>query len=317
MTLTQKLTLRCSEIRQRLNEVAGLEGDALTAEIRSESDALGTEYRETETKLRAAIVAEDVDPNPGPAERDPETRERAELVRRSSIGAIVAAAVEHRSTEGAERELQSALSLHPNQVPLELLRVETRAAGVTTAPGNTGAMEQSVVMPIFATGDAAYMGAQMPTVPSGDSVHPVLTDRPTVGGPHADSTDVPETAGTFAAEMLAPQRIQAAFKFRRTDRARFRGMDPALRSALSSGLSEGIDKQFIAAMVRDLTRTAAAAADTDATYRSRLIYSQIDGRSRGRSRTFGCWSVPRRWRTWPRCSGGTTRSSPPSRPCGG
>ena len=122
MTQTQKLTMRASEIRQRLNEVAGLTGEAFTDEIRQESDKLTGEFREVETKLRAAIVAEDVDPNPGPAERDPETRERAELVRRSSIGAIVAAAVEHRSTEGAERELQTALGLNPNQVPLELLR---------------------------------------------------------------------------------------------------------------------------------------------------------------------------------------------------
>ena len=120
MTLTQKLTLRCSEIRQRLNEVAGLEGDALTAEIRSESDALGTEFRDVETKLRAAIIAEDVDPtpNPGPADSDPETRERAELVRRSSIGAIFASAVEHRNTAGAEAELQGELSLNANQIPL-------------------------------------------------------------------------------------------------------------------------------------------------------------------------------------------------------
>ena len=58
MTARQKLEVRASEIRQRLNEVAGLEGDGLTDEIRTESDGLQTEYRDVETRLRAAIVAE-------------------------------------------------------------------------------------------------------------------------------------------------------------------------------------------------------------------------------------------------------------------
>ena len=58
MTNAQKLEVRASEIRQRLNEISGLEGDKLTDEIRTESDTLQTEYRNTETRRRAAIVAE-------------------------------------------------------------------------------------------------------------------------------------------------------------------------------------------------------------------------------------------------------------------
>ena len=40
MTNAQKIALRLSQVRQRLNEVAGLEGDAFTAEIRVEADGL-------------------------------------------------------------------------------------------------------------------------------------------------------------------------------------------------------------------------------------------------------------------------------------
>ena len=40
MTNAQKHAMRCSEIRQRLNEISGLEGDAFTDEVRSESDRL-------------------------------------------------------------------------------------------------------------------------------------------------------------------------------------------------------------------------------------------------------------------------------------
>ena len=58
MTNAQRLSVRLSEIRQRLNEVVGLEGDAYTAEIRAENDKLQTEYRDLEGKYRAAVIAE-------------------------------------------------------------------------------------------------------------------------------------------------------------------------------------------------------------------------------------------------------------------
>ena len=58
MFRSQTLAIRLSEIRQRLNEVAGLEGDALTDEIRAEADKLTGEYRDKETQHRAALVAE-------------------------------------------------------------------------------------------------------------------------------------------------------------------------------------------------------------------------------------------------------------------
>ena len=133
-------------------------------------------------------------------------------------------------------------------------------------------------MPVFARGDAAYLGVEMPSVPSGDAVFPVLGTRPTVGGPHADSTSVDATNATFTAEALVPNRLQASFFYRRTDAARFRGMSGSLRDALSEGLSEALDKEVIDQIVSDVARTAAAAVDTDATYRNRLVYSQIDGR---------------------------------------
>ena len=58
MTQTQKLAIRLSEIRQRLNEIAGLEGDAMTDEVRAEADRLAGEYRNAETQHRSALIAE-------------------------------------------------------------------------------------------------------------------------------------------------------------------------------------------------------------------------------------------------------------------
>ena len=55
---SQRMQLRISEIRSRLNEISGLEGEAFTEEVRQESDKLTQEFREAETKYRAAVVLE-------------------------------------------------------------------------------------------------------------------------------------------------------------------------------------------------------------------------------------------------------------------
>ena len=78
MTNAQKIALRLSEVRQRLNEVSGLEGDTFTDEVRSEAEGLQVEYRDLETRHRAAIVAEG-QPEIRPAVQDAEHRERVEV----------------------------------------------------------------------------------------------------------------------------------------------------------------------------------------------------------------------------------------------
>ena len=143
MTNTQTLTIRASEIRQRLNEIAGLEGDALTEEIRAEDTALQTEYRDTETKLRAAIAAGDTEGRMATGET-PELRELRALTGRASAGDIFRAALEHRATEGATRELQDHYDLGANQVPLIMLQeaARTEYRAVTPAPADVGRSRQ-------------------------------------------------------------------------------------------------------------------------------------------------------------------------------
>ena len=278
MTTSQRLAVRLSEIRQRLNEIAGLEGDAYTAEIRTENDKLQAEFRDAEGKYRAAVIAE------GEAERraanDNEGGELAALLEGASLGRFFEAAVEHRSLDGREAELSQHFGLAGNQFPVEMLRgpapAEHRA--VTPAPTETGQSQRPIVQPVFAGGDGAFLSVDMPVVASGDAVFPVLTTRPTVGGPHTDSTSVNETTGAFTADALTPGRLQASFFWRRVDAARFAGMGEALRRALSAGLGEAMDAQIVARIVTDVGRTNASAADTFQTYRNRLVYSQIEGR---------------------------------------
>ena len=279
MTALQRLTLRASEIRTRLNELGGVE--TLSDEQRAEVATLTTEYRDVETKVQAATVAGD-EPAPEPSGTgDPETRERERLEARCDVGAIFAAAFEHRNTEGAERELQTECGLNPNQVPLGLLRMETRAA--TPAPADTGASQQPIIPAVFPDGVAAFLGIPQPTVPVGEAVFPVLTTRPDVGGPHTDGTVVGESDGVFSADVLKPSRLQASFFYRRTDAARFAGMGDALRGNLTEALADAADKQIVAGTNGLLTGTIlanhnVAAVTSFANYVSEFGYSRVDGR---------------------------------------
>ena len=138
-------------------------------------------------------------------------------------------------------------------------------------------------MPIFADGDAAFLSVDQVTVPNGDAVFQVLTNRPTVGGPHADSTEVTETTGAFSAELVKPERLQAAFTYRRVDVARFSVMGESLRAALNEALSESLDVQIVSGADgllggTNLTNHAQAAVDTFGTYVSKFGFARVDGR---------------------------------------
>ena len=272
--------LKLSTIREKLNDLNAAT-DPLTETQQTEERDLVGQLKTTEVEYRQALTDEgDADTTPTP---DAETRERLQLVSRASLGAIFARAVEHRSTEGAESELQAALDLAPNQVPIDLLRAPVEDRAITPAPTHVGASEQAILMPIFADGDAAFLSVDQVTVPNGDAVFPVLTNRPTVSGPHADSTEVAETTGAFSAELVKPERLQAAFTYRRVDVARFSAMGEALRAALNEALSESLDVQIVSGTDgllggTNLDAHAAAAVDTFGTYVSKFGFARVDGR---------------------------------------
>ena len=286
MTNRQRLELRASEIRSRLNEIAGLQTADLTDEIRSESDTLQTEYRSVETQLRAAIVAEGAE-TPEGQQSGPESPEGAELrglIQRASVAAIADAALEQRATEGAELELQQHFRLGPSSVPLELLRGETlpelERRDVTPAPSDTGVSQAAILPYLFPRSAGAFLGVSNPTVPVGERLYPVLTTPATVHAPAKDNAAT-ETTGAFATTALNPKRLQAEFFFNREDLATFAGMEAALRQNLGDALADALDSkiigQFFAASGGLTNPTNPTNEATFATYRSHL-FGGIDGR---------------------------------------
>ena len=202
------------------------------------------------------------------------------------MGDILSATFEKRQTSGEAAELQKHYGIGSHQIPLEMLRVdrgvETRAAA--TVPASIGdASQAAVVTPVFASGDGAFLGIERPTVPVGDAAYPVLSTSPSVKGPFTGSDEAAQTDATFVATNLSPERLQASFSYRRTDAARFAGLDAALRLALNGGLQEALDKQAISGTDGLLTSTNlpnnnVSTATTFQLYLSGLLYGRVDGR---------------------------------------
>ena len=285
MTPTQRLEIRSGEIRQRLATIGAME--ELDAETRSELESLKTEYADAEAKRTALTIASDT-PVTHIETRSAEGREFRGLVDKSNVGEIFDAALQKRSVDGASAELQKHYGLEVNQVPLAMLvrdwpdddKMEVRAA--TAAPSDVGQEQQSIVPYVFPQSAATFLGVDMPTVPVGEAVFPVLTKELDVRTP-AENAEAAETTGTFSADVLSPSRIQASFFYSREDRARFAGMDAALRENLTEGLADGLDKQILNGTNglfegTNLANNNVTVNDTFDTYLNHLCWNQIDGR---------------------------------------
>ena len=245
MTNTQKITLRLSEVRSRLNEISGLEGDVFTPEIRAESEKLTNEYGDLEVRHRAAIVA-DGETETRKAD-DGEGREIRQLVGRASLGSYLASAARQVNVDGAEAELRQALDLDADQVPLDVLlpsettaSAEHRADAATNVAASIAESQSSIAGRIFAESSGAYLGIDRPTVPVGESTYVALA-----GGASADFRSAGATkdaeAATFTTKTVSPRRVTSRYLFGVESTVKLAGLEEALRSDLTATLSDKLD----------------------------------------------------------------------------
>ena len=172
MTTRQKIELRLSKVRQRLNAIAALEGDAFTPEIREEAETLQTEYRDLEIRHRAAIVGDGDGGEPGDgAGEDGEARELRELEGRVEVRRYIGAAMEGGAVDGAEAEFNAALEMGAGAFPLRLLAPEAR----TTTDTEAGANQGTWLDRLFASSAAARLGVSFRSVGPGVAAYPVTT----------------------------------------------------------------------------------------------------------------------------------------------
>ena len=263
---------------------------ALSALLDAEApdvDAIETAKHEvtaSEKRHQAVMVADGGNKTVETTTGTPETRELLDLEKRANVGELFDSVLSHGQPAGAMAELQQHLGLQGNQVPLSLISCysnrEERA--VTPAPGQVGQEQQAIVPYVFPQSAASFLGVEMPTVGVGDAVYSVLSSELAVGTP-AENANQDETTGAFSASVLTPSRIQAAFFYSREDRARFAGMDSALRENLSAGLADGLDDAILSGTDglftgTNLPNNAQTTNDTFDSYLSNLVWNQVDGR---------------------------------------
>ena len=258
MTDAQRIQLRLSEVRQRLNEIAGTEGEDFTDEIRAEADALQTEYRDLETRHRAAIVAEgDAAAGQRFTSNDAEGAELRALRNRVSVRDYLAAAAGRRGLTGAPSELNAALEVRAEGdeggplIPWSVLEVrepatETRAdASSTTAALDGPELQRPVLQRLFGSKNLlAVLGVRFDEVPAGRTEWPLLTGG-TSPAQTAEDAAHDAAAPTFATATLKPKRLTGRYRFTIEQAAQVSGIEAALRRDLAGAIEAAMCQTIV------------------------------------------------------------------------
>ena len=246
MTLTQRLTIRTSEQRSRLAELAGL--DELTDEQRAELGTLGTEHQDTESQLRAAIAsAPDADPAIVPTV-DPEVRERLELRGRASLGRYLAAMLTGQPVTGPEAEYQAACKV-PG-IPIDLFeqdRPETRADVASGVPATGAGAALAPIQPfVFAQSIAPMLGIEMPSVGSGSYSEMTISTALSAAA-KSKATAQESTAAVLTPATATPRSIRGRLTLNLEDIAAIgqANFESALRQNAQAVVSDALDSQII------------------------------------------------------------------------
>ena len=258
MTPLQKIQLRLSQVRTRLNEISALEGEAFTDETRTEAVALQTEFADLETRHQAAIVGEGEEETRDLDGVDAEMRERIELRSRASLTNFFLAASQGRQVSGAEAELHAAAEIRDGMIPLELWDVpdqtEQRQDAATGAPGTTGVNLDRIRPAVFANSIATRLGIEMPRVGTGSYASATVNQSLTAGSKDKGET-AEATAATFTVSTVTAKRISARLGIRIEDVATVgqANFESILRENLSLVLSDELDDQAINGVFADGT----------------------------------------------------------------
>lgn len=249
MTARQKIELRRSEIRQRLGEVADLDGEQRTEAVETEQRGLLTELKETEPRLQAAIASDEADDRLRGEQTnvDGEHRERLELRSRARLSNYLTARLQGRMAGGAEAELSQAAGVEG--IPLELWdvpRVGEEHRAVTGLPSTTGTNLDMIRPAVFAPSIAMRLGIEMPRVPSGTYATATISQSVTAAA-KAKSANAPETAALFTVGSTGPKRVSArlATTIEAVAEVGAENYESTLRENVSLSLSDELDSQVI------------------------------------------------------------------------
>ena len=253
MTASQKLQIRLSEIRTRLNQLGSKDGD-LSEEERGEVDKLTGEYQDAEARHRAAIVTESEEAEQRQAGEEPggETGEGAEvrrLIERATIGNYVEAALQGTIEQGAERELADALEVRRGPgyvdgvvIPWAMLLPEEHRAATTTSQNDGPVRQAPIIDRLFRQPDGILdmLGVGLASSGPGQVEYPLVAAGTANTAQTAENTDIGDPAAmTFTFQTLKPTgRLSGSYELTAELRASVAGIEQALRRDLAALVEE-------------------------------------------------------------------------------
>ena len=213
--------------------------DELTDEQRGELDTIERGTPDLERQIRAATVAVETEESEqraagptGDPGGDAEDRERAELRGKITLGRYLAAAVEMRSADGAEREYLESLDIPligrtgGPAFPLELLappeRRAARAEDRATTDVDTVTMPRTWLDRLFAGTAAERIGITMESVPAGSASYPVTTAGASAAQRQRSTDAAADAAWTVGVTELKPSATPCGSCSRSRTRRAFR-----------------------------------------------------------------------------------------------
>ena len=259
MTTKQKIELRLSKVRSRLNELAGLEGDAFTDEVRAELAVLETEYGDLERRHRAAIISEGDEQNAALGQYpdgtlDTDGAEVRQLLGRVTMADYLAPAAAGAGIRGAAAELNSALEV-PDAGPSGGVAVPWRmflpAGGVearafTTTANNDGSeMQRPILQRLFGPGLMDSLGVRMDTVPVGRAEWPLITSGVSPAQTKEPDAATAAVAAGFTYANLKPKRLTGQYEYTHEMAASVIDLEQALRRDLADAILSAMTNQII------------------------------------------------------------------------
>ena len=172
MTSSTQLQLKLSELRETINSFPD-DGDT------SELDKLTNEHVDTERRYRAALVTESSSDSTRKSSGDGESTELRSLIKRASLGRMLAGIADDAQGAGAERELRQASRVPDNYIPWSMLEERTAVA----VAGDEEGMIRPWIQRVFPRSAMAATGVEMITADVGEQLVPIVGTGITIGEP--------------------------------------------------------------------------------------------------------------------------------------
>lgn len=249
MTPLQQLQLRQSELRVEIADKL-LEPEQDLERLEN----LTREMKDLDVRIQAALVSVEETVTPREEiEQDSEQRELDAIYQRASILRFIHPLSEGRRVDGAEHELQAALQVTDEQMPIDMLlppgpaeEPQQRADAATTvaASARDFGRQATILDRVFTRSVAARLGVRMAMVPVGESNYPVMLTGTTAAMRNI-GTQQDAVAATFQGFSLSPIRLHARYMFENIDRYRLRGYEEQLRADIRAVMSDAMDDQVI------------------------------------------------------------------------